>query len=164
MSVRIPLPVVIAVVLAALIVAPVFGDSESRNLNNPTERRDRAAIQDLLNIYEASFNARDIEWRMSLCLDTYHEYGFEHGRFLQVRDYDRTRREVGLYWASIRSLDYSIDEIEVELDGPQAFVRAYTTHLTQNERHASIVYFSLVKINGIWRIAYDSYNIVRTYE
>jgi hypothetical protein len=165
MSIRIPLPVVIALFLLAFLIPPAFGQftTDIGDRETSMERRDRAAIQDLLNYYEQAFNTRDINWRMSLCLDTYEEYGFENGAFQQVRDYSQTQREIGSYWASINSLEYSIDEVEITLDGPQAFVRAYTTHLAPNDHHSSIVYFSLVKINGMWRIAWDSYNIVRRY-
>lgn len=153
-------------ILIVLAVSPTFAQrglgSQTDNLGNQ-ERLDRAAINDLMNLYEQSFNDRDIDWRMSLCLDTYQEFGFENGQFLQVRDYDQTRREVGGYWASISALEYSMDEIDITLDSPQAFVRAYTTHNARNDRHSSIVHFALVKIDGVWRIAWDSYNIVRRY-
>jgi len=164
MSIKIPVPLVALVAVACILVLPAFGQRDSENEGSYMERRDRAAIKDLLDKYEDAFNARDIEWRMSLCLDTYYEYGFEQGTLLQVRDYEQTRREVGRYWASIPALDYSIDEVEITLDGPQAFVRARTTHLAPNDRHSSIVYFTLVKIDGLWRIAYDSYDIVRRYD
>jgi hypothetical protein len=163
---KISLTAISIVILVILAVSPSFAQ---RNLGwgdeNPAnqERRDTAAINDLLNLYEQSFNARDIDWRMSLCLSTYQEYGFENGQLLQVRDFNQTKREVGGYWASISSLDYSIDEVDITLDSPLAFVRAYTTHMAPNDDHSSIVYFSLVKIDGAWRIAWDSYNIVRRY-
>jgi len=157
---------IVVVILTSLTLAPSFaqrGLSTSDEFLSGEERRDRAAINDLLNLYEASFNDLDVDWRMSLCLETYQEYGFENGQFLQVRDYDETRRETVAFWGSIRSLEYSIDEIEITLDSSQAFVRAYTTHVTPSDNHSSIVYFSLVKINGVWRIAWDSYDIVRRY-
>ncbi len=164
MTVRSLLPLVIVLCLAVLCVTPVLGEKDIGDEDSYFETYDRAAIRDLLTQYENSFNARDIDWRMSLCLDTYYEYGFENDRFLQVYDYDETSREVGRYWDSVQNLEYSIDEIEITLDGPQAFVRAYTTHFSPNDRHSSIVYFSLVKTNRAWRIAWDSYNIVRRYE
>jgi hypothetical protein len=160
------LTVIGTVILIFLAVSPSFAQRDlGWTDENPAnqERRDTAAINDLLNLYEQSFNARDIDWRMSLCLGTYQEYGFENGQFLQVCDYNQTKREVGGYWANIPSLEYSIDEVDLTLDSPQAFVRAYTTHYAQNDRHSSIVYFSLIKIDGAWRIAWDSYNIVRRY-
>lgn len=166
MSVKIPLPVVGILVLISLTIPPVFAQG---NLENSTEvltyseRRDLAAIEDLINLYEASFNSRDIDWRMALCLDSYQEFAFEDGVFQHEYDYNETRREVGNYWASIGRLEYSVAEIEITLDGPQALVRAYTTHIAPNDRHASTVHFALVKINGVWRIAWDSYNIVRRY-
>jgi len=165
MTIRSLIPILLVIGLVGLCVSPAQGQrinigGEESGLDG----YDEAAIRDLLRQYENSFNSRDVDWRMSLCLDTYYEYGFENDRFLHVRDYDETSREVGRYWESISSLDYSIDEIEITLDGPLAFVRAYTTHIATNERHSSIVYFSLVKTNGAWRIAWDSYNIVRRYE
>jgi hypothetical protein len=164
MSFRIPLPYVIVLLIGALLIQPVLAQRENEGIGIRVRTRDEAAIRDLLRLYEMSFNNRDIEARMLLCLDTYYEYGFEDGEFLQARDYDETEREVGQYWNSINSLDYSIDEVEITLDSPQAFVRAYTTHMAPDERHSSIVYFSLVKIDGQWRIAWDSYNIVRRYD
>ncbi|MCX6644853.1 MAG: nuclear transport factor 2 family protein [bacterium] len=163
---NISLAVIGIVILITLAVSPSFAQRNLGSIDeNPAnqERRDNAAIRDLLNLYEQSFNARDIDWRMSLCLGTYQEYGFENGQFLQVRDYNQTKREVGGYWASITSLEYSMDEVDITLDSPLAFVRAYTTHIAPNDDHSSIVYFSLVKIDGAWRIAWDSYNIVRRY-
>lgn len=161
-----PFAVTVAIILAGLAVSPSHAQ---RNLStddqylSSAERRDLAAINDLVNLYEASFNELDIDWRMSLCLDTYQEFGFENGQFLQVRDFDETRREIRAFWGSIRSLEYSIDEVEITLDSPQAFVRAYTTHVSPTDHHSSIVHFTLVKIDGAWRIAWDSYNIVRRY-
>ena len=156
---------IIAIFLSGILLAcPVFGQRQGEEIPNAFDNRDEAAIKGLLKYYEASFNERDIDWRMSLCLDTYHEYGFENGRFLQVRDYDETKKEVGGYWASIGELDYSMADIDVQLDGPMAFARTYTTHLAPNDHHSSIVYFTLVKIDGAWRIAWDSYDIVRRFD
>ncbi|MCK4721595.1 nuclear transport factor 2 family protein [bacterium] len=166
MSIKIPLPIVGILVIISLTIPPVFAqgnpDSATEILTY-SERRDLAAIEDCFNLYEASFNARDIDWRMAMCLDSYQEFAFEDGVFQHVYDYNETRREVGNYWASIGSLEYSIAEIDITLDGPQAFVRAYTTHIAPNDRHASTVHFALVKIDGAWRVAWDSYNIVRRY-
>jgi len=165
MSIRVPLPIAAALMLAAVLVTPAFAQFRPRGDVDVTEEsRDEAAILRMLSAYEDAFNRRDMELRMSLCLDTYWEYGFENGEFLQARDFDDTRREVGRYWASISALNYSIDEIDITIDGPQAFVRAYTTHIARGERHSSIVHFNLVKIEGRWYIAWDSYNIVRKYD
>lgn len=165
MFTRTTLLVLVGVALVMVTVVPVSADKQGLTGNEGRiQNRDRAAITSLLNYYETAFNERDIDWRMSLCLDTYYEYGFQNGELNTSRDYDETYREVGAYWSSIDELEYSIDEIEITLDGPQAFVRAYTTHVAVNDHHASVVYFCLVKVNGVWRIAWDSYNIVRRYQ
>ncbi len=156
---------VIVLLLGALLMQPVFGQfAQETHPGGSIEMRDRDAIRAIMREYEAAFNTRDIDRRMALCLESYHEYGFEYGGFLESRDYGDTFLEVGRYWQSIRRLDYSIDMIVITLDGPQAFVRAHTTHLAGNDRHNSIVHFSLVKIDGRWWIAWNSYNIVRRYE
>jgi len=160
MSIKIPLPIVAALILAALLIPPAYGQLATGNeITNDYQHRDRLAIRDLLNLYEASFNEKDIEWRMSLCLETYQEFGFEEGEFLQVRDYEETLDEVGGYWDSVDSLSYSMYIVDMALDGPMAFVIADTSHVAPGEIHDSTVYFSLLKINGVWRIAWDSYNI-----
>jgi hypothetical protein len=166
MSVKIPLPIAAALILLALFVPPVAaqltqGDDEIVPVQ---EARDRLAIRNLMREYEAAFNARDIDRRMALCLDTYFEYGFENGEFLQARNFDETRHDVGRYWENIRSLEYTMEPVETILDGPEAFVRAYTTHLSDNDRHSSIVYFSLVRLDDRWWIAWDSYNITTRFE
>lgn len=164
MSFRNPLLYTFMVIIGAIMLQPVFAQRAYDGIGIRASTRDEAAIRDLLRLYELAFINRDIEARMLLCLDTYVEYGFEDGELLQVRDYEETEQEVGRYWNSINSLDYAIDEVEITFDGPLAFVRAYTTHMARGEQHSSIVYFSLVKIDGQWRIAWDSYNIVQRYE
>lgn len=166
MSVKIPLPIVVILLLGALCIQPVSGQfiADESVVITERERLDRVAISQVLAEYEAAFNSRDIDRRMVLCLDTYNEFGFENGTFLQERDFRETWQEVGRYWESIRSLEYSMDPVEITVDGPQAFVRAHTTHLAGNDRHSSIVYFSLVKLDRQWWIAWDSYNITRRFE
>jgi len=126
-------------------------------------RSDREAILNVLRRYEAAFNARDVNARMALCLKTYHEYGFEEGQFVLAKDYYQTLRDVGNYWRGLSSLRYSLRPLEIMIDGPQAFVKAYTTHFARNDSHASIVYFCLVKIDRRWWIAWDSYDIIERY-
>ncbi|HEX9744175.1 MAG TPA: hypothetical protein VGB30_02005 [bacterium] len=146
-------------------VTPVFGqNNQVTNIEDLYEQREIESIQNLLGRFEASFNNRDIDARMALCLDSYQEYAFEFGRVQHMRDYDTVKRETAGYWRSIRSMSYSLDEIEINLSGPMAQVRASTTHLTETDRHRSVVNFSLLKINGRWWIAWDSYNIIRRYE
>ncbi len=164
MHIKTTLPFVLVTILLSMIISPVFGQGVDDYYASGHHRHDERAINGLLTYYESAFNERDIDWRMSLCLDTYVEYGFTDGDFLFVRDYDETREEVGGYWESIDDLDYSLDEIEITIDGPQAFVRAYSTHLAEGDNHSSVVHFCLVKINGAWRIAWDSFNIVSTYD
>ena len=166
MNVRIPLPIVVILLFGILTIQPVSGQfiADESVVITEQERLDRVSISQVLKEYEAAFNSRDVDRRMVLCLDTYHEYGFENGSFLQERDFDETHRHVGRDWESIRSLEYTMDPVEITLDGPQAFVRAHTTHLADNDRHSSVVYFSLVKLDGHWWIAWDSYNITRRFE
>lgn len=164
MKIKIPLPLAIAAVLFSLLITPVTGQIDVTDLTDLAERREIQSIESLLDRYETAFNNRDIDARMALCADTYYEYAFEFGRFLHARDYDEVRRESGNYWNSIMSLNYSIDNAEINVDGPLAYVRAETTHLASSDRHRSIVNFALVKINGQWWIAWDSYNIIRRYE
>lgn len=150
-------------ILASLFIIPASGQDENITNDNFNERREIRAIEYLLSEFEASFNSRDINRRMNLCLDTYHEYAFEFGKYKGVKNFNETKRESGGYWSSIRSMQYSIDEYEIALDGPIATVKATTTHLAQTDRHRSIVHFSLVKIDNRWWIASDSYNIIRRY-
>jgi len=165
MTGRIILAVTTLLIIGIMVALPVLSEERpGEAVPVVLQPYDEAAVRTLINYYEAAFNERDIEWRMSLCLDTYTEYGFENGNFIQALDYEATEREVGGYWANLDSLEYAMDDIEVQLDGPVAFVKANTTHLAPDDRHTSTVHFALVKIDGAWRIAWDSYNIVSRFD
>jgi hypothetical protein len=166
MSIKVPLPIVLAIALATVLglVTPVLAQFNQGSEQREWPNSDRRAIQRVLDLYEAAFNARDIEQRMALCTSTYHEYGFENGDFVFAKNYDETKRDVGGYWAGLSGLEYSMDDVEIAVDGPMAMVKAYTTHLAPGDSHASVVYFAMVKIDRRWWIAWDSYNIIRRFE
>lgn len=156
--------IITAIGLAIGLVVPVFAQfGRAGEIEKAAIRNDRAAIKQLMDQYETAFNARKVDLRMALCLKTYYEYGFEQGKLILAKNYEQTKRDVGRYWAGLPSLKYSLEEEEIIIDGPQAFVRAYTTHVAPKDNHTSIVHFALVKIDGRWWIAWDSYNIIHRY-
>lgn len=164
MSIKVPLPIVLVIAIAMGLVTPVLAQFNQGSDQREWPNSDRQAIQRVLGLYEAAFNARDIEQRMALCTGTYHEYAFEGGDFVFTKNYDETKRDVGRYWVGLSSLEYSIDDVEIAVDGPMAFVKAYTTHVAPGDNHTSVVYFAMVKIDRRWWIAWDSYNIIRRFE
>lgn len=152
-------------VLLFMQLSPAIGQSNGgSDLRESRLRSDYAAVNRLLRLYETAFNARDVDLRMALCLRSYQETAFEQGRYVFTKGYEQTRVDVGRYWASLPSLTYTIDDYEVTMDPPLAFVRATTTHVAPGDTHTSVVYFNLVKVNRRWWIASDSYNIIARHD